>query len=163
MKGVQPMKPAFPVSTLGMLLLSFCLGCSGHQLQVKELPEPEYPIVARTQNIQGEIGLILAIGTDGKVIYVQGSPEDPPALVQGAEDNARQWVFGPFAPDETFPVYREVTYVFRIESEGSRSDCIVPPKVITHLPDRIEIITTPCSGDHMDITPNKPPSNAPRP
>jgi TonB-like protein len=149
-------------SAISVLIASLCLGCSGHPLQVKELPEPDYPMAARIQNTQGDVHLILRIGTDGRVIDAEGGSEEPPALVQGAEENARQWIFDLSPSDATFPISQEVTYEFRIEG-GTKDECVEPPRVVTHLPDRLEIVVTPCTGDHLEYAPTKPSGKAPQP
>jgi hypothetical protein len=123
------------------------MGCSGQQIRVKQIANPEYPRQARFLNIQGTVEVTVAIGPDGKVLYATGSGANA-ALVEAAEQNAAQWVFGPFPAVAEFPLRHAITYVYTLEGHpvfiGTR------PTVRTHLPDRIEIIAIPMKSDYAD-------------
>jgi len=56
--------------------------------------EPEYPEVARQQNIQGSVILDVHIGADGAVQEVRVA-SGPPLLAQAASDAVKQWKFKP--------------------------------------------------------------------
>jgi TonB family protein len=86
----------------GLLLL----GCGHANLKIESIGQPEYPLEARTERIQGTVVVEVQIGVNGKVLWAQGSGAKP-VLVQAAEQNARQWVYGPFPPKFKFPLYHE--------------------------------------------------------
>jgi len=90
----------------------------------------------------------LSIGTDGRVRYAEGSGA-PDILVKAAEENAREWVFGPFPPVFEFPVDHTVQYIYKLE--GKPVVVAVPPTVRTFLPDRVEITATPLVTDYPPL------------
>lgn len=87
----------------------------------------------------------VSIGVDGKVISAMGSGAHR-ILIEAAEENVRQWVFGPFPAVAEFPLSHKITYVYKLE--GKPSTVAVPPRIKTFLPDRVEIITTPLHSDY---------------
>lgn len=118
--------------------------CRGQPLQVQRIANPDYPIQAHTRNIQGTVRVDIEIGPDGRVLSAKASGAHG-ILVDAAEKNVRQWVFGPFPPVGEFPIYHTVTYVFRLE--GKPAFVAYPPLILTHLPDRVEIRTRPFESD----------------
>ena len=118
-------------------VIVLCSGCSERRLQVQHIANPVYPQGALVQNIQGTVTVSVVIGADGKVLLAQGSGAHP-LLVEAAEKNVRDWVFGPFPSVAEFPIYHTVTYVFKLEGPPL-SVGLFPPVVDTYLPDRIEI------------------------
>jgi len=123
-----------------VFVVFLCFGCS-KQPVVVSIGHPEYPTEARIDGIQGTVEVQIAIGADGKVTFANGSGRRY-VLVRAAEANVRQWVFGSFPPRSGFPMYRWVTYVFRLEGNPTEI-ATQPPTVRTDLPDRIEIVATP--------------------
>jgi periplasmic protein TonB len=57
--------------------------------------EPQYPEVARRQNVQGPVTLSAVVGEDGEVRSVTVLSGDP-ALRKAALDAVQQWRFKPF-------------------------------------------------------------------
>ena len=136
-----------------LCLMLLFVGCRNHQLQVRDLATPEYPNEARVGNIQGMVRVSVVIGPDGRVMVAKGSGAHP-ILVEAAEKNVRQWVFGPFPAVYEFPIYHTVTYVFKLE--GPPAFVVYTPAIRTYLPDRIELQSRLFESDY-------PPSAAPRP
>src|ERR1700738_793124 len=77
-------------------LMLVTLGCRD-KLRVERITDPEYPSPARYEGAQGTAIVMVTIDSSGKVTYAHGSGA-PDVLVKAAEENARQWVFGPFPP-----------------------------------------------------------------
>jgi hypothetical protein len=132
---------------LTCLLLS--VACNTGRLHVELIATPEYPIPARG-DIEGTVEVDILIGPDGKVFAAKGSGAHP-LLIEAAERNVRQWVFGPFPPVAEFPISHKVTYVYRLE--GAPSSMILPPTIYTHLPDRIELVCRPFRSDYPETIP----------
>lgn len=136
-----------------LCLLANLLGCSQGNVRVTFLPEPSYPDKARIGNIQGTVEVGMQVGTDGRVLWVHGSGASP-VLVEAAEKNARQWIWGPFPPKFEFPWYHEVFYEYKLE--GNPASVVIDYATIkTQLPDRIQIIATPFQSD-FDVGPASP-------
>lgn len=150
-------------ATIVFTLILVIAGCSDkqRQLHVERITTPEYPTPARLQNAQGTVFVKVAIGPDGKVMFAQGSgapqvyfedkeyksPGAPDMLVKAAEENAKQWTFGPFPSDGEFPVHHLIEYVYKLE--GKPLVTVSSPRVTTHLPDRIEIFAAPAAPDKI--------------
>jgi len=101
------------------------------------MANPEYPLRAMVNNIQGRVEVQVQIGADGKVIFAKATGPHP-ILEEAAENNVRQWEFGPFPPEARFPIYHIVIYDF--ELKGPPLSVIQMPTIVrTHLPDRVEI------------------------
>jgi TonB family protein len=145
---LESMRPG-PLAVVFVVCL--CLGCS-KQPTLVSIGHPEYPDEARIDGIQGTVEVQIEIGVDGKVTFANGSGKHY-VLIRAAEDNARQWVFGSFPAKSEFPMYRWVTYVFRLEGHPTEV-ATEPPGVKTDLPDRIEIIATPVHPDEWIFTPS---------
>lgn len=80
---------------------------------------PEYPTMASAAKMQGDVNLIVTIGTDGRVTDV-GGVQGPPLLTRSAADAVRQWVFAPVLRNGNPIVARtRVTVPFRIEGEAA--------------------------------------------
>jgi TonB family protein len=129
-------------------------GCHGTALKVSTIGKPDYPIRARVDGIQGKVVVGVEVGTGGVVVSAKGSGGDS-VLVTAAESNARDWVFGPFPNQFSFPVYHEITYVFRLEGTPV-TVATEPPDVKTRLPDRIEIIAPPIRANKFTVLPSHP-------
>ncbi|GEM_PF-6823209 len=114
--------------------------------------------MARLDGVQGTVTVGVQIGTDGKVMWANGSGASP-TLVRAAEANAREWVFGPFPTKFKFPVYHEITYMFKLEGHPTEA-APGPCDVSTDLPDRIEISATPVTGDTLQYYPTGKPGAA---
>jgi TonB family protein len=99
---------------------------------------PEYPLRAIANNIQGRVDVQIEIGAGGKVIFAKAIGASP-LLEEAAENNVRQWEFGPFPPDCEFPIYHSITYVFMLERLPPSVWAPSPVVVHTYLPDRVEI------------------------
>jgi TonB family protein len=137
--------------TAGLIALLTC--CNRNiQLDVKHVAQPDYPLQARSENIQGAVEVEVGIGTDGTVISASGSGGNW-ILREAAEKNASQWVFGPFPRVAAFPMYRTITYVYKLE--GKPIFVAHPPRVRTFLPDRVEIVASPLASDYGPIIEDK--------
>jgi TonB family protein len=128
-----------------ILALTFALwGCQHEQLHVQYVGEPEYPYPARFDNLQGTVTVRIRIGPNGNVESVKGSGA-PDILVKAAEENLKQWRFGPFPPVSEFPIEHTVLYTYKLQG---KPQIVGSPLVInTFLPDRIEISTRPLIPD----------------
>ncbi len=134
------------ILALSASALATCCGCRRPDLRVAHMVQPDYPLAARIKNLQGTVELGITIEIDGKVSGALGSGADP-ILVEAAEKNARQWIWGPFPSRFQFPYYQEIQYVYELQG-NPKAVVIVPPMVNTDLPDRIEIIATRFYDDH---------------
>lgn len=142
---------------LDILLLAVAvlgLACSGNyeRVDVLSLSTPKYPIEARSRNIEGKVTLHISIGPDGKVLSAKGVGGHP-LLAAAAEENVREWVFGPFPPDGEFPIWHTVVYEFRLEGDPL-SVVLEPPIIRTHLPDGVDIIARPFKSDYPPTVPD---------
>jgi hypothetical protein len=140
----NPLTRVVAVLALGLSLL----GCRQGQFHVAHITNPEYPLRARFENLQGTVTAKVIIGADGKVTYAGGSGA-PDVLVKAAEENAQSWVFGPFPPVFEFPAYHTIQYVYKLDGKAT---VVAPvPIVKTFLPDRIEISATPLVSDYPPL------------
>jgi len=105
---------------------------------------PDYPIEAMLKNVQGEAKVDVLIGPDGRVLAATGTGTDP-ALVGAAERNVREWVFGPFPPHCRFPVEHQIVYKFTLQ--GKAKYIGIQPRIITDLPNKVEIVASPMASD----------------
>jgi len=120
--------------------------------------EPVYPITAQSSNVEGIVDLIVQVGMDGRVLSVAEGAEGSATnrdLVAAAEENARQWLWGPFPPKFQFPWYHNIRYVFKLQGKPTAFP-VRPPIVRTRLPDQIEIIAIPCYKSYLDLKPLGP-------
>ena len=68
--------------------------------------EPQFPVIARTAHVSGEVRV--RITTDGESVTKAVAESGPPLLHKAVEDNVRTWKFVPHTPG-TF----EVAFEFR--------------------------------------------------
>lgn len=115
-------------------------------LRVKEIANPTYPSIAQTRNIQGKVDVDIGIGPDGRVLWAKAS-SGPYLLREGAVENVKKWVFGPFPPHCAFPIYHTVTYDF--ELRGKPVAVMYEPSIETFLPDRVVLVTHPFVNDFV--------------
>jgi TonB family protein len=136
-----------------VMLVVMSVGCREDKLRVDHIEQPAYPLSARSQNEQGTVVVRVGIGANGKVIYAKGSGA-PETLVRAAEENAREWTFGPFPAISVFPVDHTIQYVYKLEGKP----LVVAPNPIikTFLPDRIEIVAVPLVSDYPSLEEYKP-------
>ena len=57
--------------------LIICCACSPERVQVKYVPEPDYPLQALIRNIEGTVLVTACFGVDGKVASVAGTGGNP--------------------------------------------------------------------------------------
>src|SRR5579859_2592035 len=124
------------VRLLPIVILVTLLGCRDNVVHVEHIKPPEYPLRARFENAQGTVTVRIGIAADGTVIFATGSGA-PDVLVQAAEENVKQWTFGPFPRVSVFPVEHTIEYVYKLE--GKPQIAGYEPTVRTFLPDKIEI------------------------
>jgi TonB family protein len=134
--------------SLGLVLLLMLMGCGRCDLHVRQIAQPDYPLPARFDNIQGTVEVQVTILADGKVTFAKGSGAHP-ILIEAAEQNARQWMFGPFPKVSRFPLYHTIKYEYKLE--GVPVGVGSPPTVTTHLPDRVEVVAGRLMGDRINI------------
>jgi len=140
----------FPSVLLATLIFG---GCGQEkELAVERMAMPEYPVEARSANIQGRVIVSILIGPDGKVLFAKARSGHP-VLQKAAEENVRQWVFGPFPPVGEFPIEHAVTYEFKID--GKPAYVVYAPLILTFLPDRVEIIGRPVESDYPESVPDR--------
>jgi TonB family protein len=125
------------------------------------MANPDYPPRAQVNNIQGTVHVEVLIGADGKVMLAKAISSADPVLAEAAEKNVRQWEFGPFPPEATFPIRHIVTYTFTLK--GPPLFVAVLPTVRTHLPDEVEIESRLFENDLDYLQPASPPEGAKRP
>ena len=140
--------------TLVLVLMLAVLGCR-EKLHVEKIVDPAYPFPARYENLQGTVVVKTIIGSDGRVTYAKGSGA-PEVLVKAAEENAKQWVFGPFPPICEFPIYHSIQYTYKLE--GKPKVVAIEPVIKTFLPDRVEISAVPLVSDYPPLEEYKPTS-----
>ncbi len=123
--------------------------------------EPGYPVTAQSNGVEGVVELIIQVGMDGRVLSATdvserraGGPGANPDLVAAAQENAQQWLWGPFPQKFQFPWYHNIRYVFKLQ--GKPTHFPLRPIVRTRLPDQIEIIAIPCYKTYFDPEPAKP-------
>jgi TonB family protein len=122
-----------------------CCTRQQEQLHVLHIANPEYPTAALVNNFQGTVHVDILIGADGKVMAARALTTAYPTLAEAAEKNVRQWEFGPFPPEATFPIRHIITYVFTLK--GPALSVRYLPTVRTHLPDEVEIESRPFKDD----------------
>jgi len=130
---------------ISILLVSLLLCSCNHRgpdgLRVINLPQPDYPVEAREQKVQGTVEVDVFIGTDGRVIAAVGKGTQS-TLVHAAEQNARLWVFGPFSTASQFPINHKIAYRYELcaDCKFTISDS---PIIKTNLPNSLDIISQP--------------------
>lgn len=147
-----------------LLTMGFSAACctrQEEQLHVLHMANPEYPPYALVNNIQGTVHVEILIGADGKVAGAKALFTPYPVLGEAAEKNVRQWEFGPFPPEATFPIRHIITYVFTLK--GPPLSVGVVPTVRTHLPDEVDIESRLFENDFGALEPVSPPKGAKRP
>ena len=86
--------------------------------------EPEYPMVARENHIQGDVRLLVSIGSDGKVQEITRISGHP-LLMVAAIDAVKQWEYKP-ALCSSGPAESEgdvmVQFHMRATVPGTKSD-----------------------------------------
>ena len=92
---------------------------------------------------------------DGKITSAEGSGA-PDILVKAAEENARQWVFGPFPARSEFPIYHVIRYIYKLD--GKPKTVAYRPTIKTSLPDEIDISAVPLVSDYPPLENYKPTS-----
>jgi hypothetical protein len=100
--------------TTVMVFLQVC-GVAAQQpkIPILEKKTPIYAGIARQARLVGDVHLVATINEQGSVIGLHGSGAHP-LLCKIAEDNLRQWKFGPFPTGQKFPFTYEITYTYRI-------------------------------------------------
>jgi len=101
--------------------------------------------------MQGVVVVTVGIGTDGKVNYANGQGTSW-LFVHAAEENAKGWLFQ-VPPRARFPLQHQIKYTFTIDKEGGWN---LNPRVVTNLPDAVEIIATPAAADEFILVPDQP-------
>jgi len=127
---------------------------------VLHMANPEYPPQALVANMQGTVSVGILIGADGKVMVAKAGCSAYPVLAEAAEKNVRQWEFGPFPPEATFPIHHIVTYVFTLK--GPPLSVGVVPTIRTHLPDEVDIESRLFKND-LDFLQPISPAESPKP
>jgi TonB family protein len=122
--------------------LQLSVAVAGQKLiPIKEKKLPIYPPLARRAHlVGGDVQLVAEIDRNGVVTSVHGSGTHP-LFCKAAEENLRQWKFGPFAPDQQFPANFKITFSYRMA--GSPAAYSVPATVKWKLPERVEIVVPP--------------------
>jgi hypothetical protein len=143
----------FMCRIIGLIFFLAILGCQDNKPHVLHIVEPEYPLNARLLNLQGTVVVNLHIGADGKVRYAKGSGA-PDILVKAAEENVREWTFGPFPAVAIFPLDHTLEYVYKLN--GKPMVVASNPVIKTFLPDRIEISASPLVSDYPPLKEDKP-------
>lgn len=128
-----------------LLVTGGLTACQGRAVKVSSIGQPDYPIRARVDRIQGKALVSVQIDAHGTVVSAKGSGASS-VLVKAAEENARKWRFGPFPASYRFPIYRQIVYVFRLE--GRPVPVVTEPcDIKTKLPGWIEISAPPVAPD----------------
>jgi TonB family protein len=147
--GADGTSPRSEISRLlAVLAVLLICGCQQSGLHVQYMTEPEYPSPAQYAKIQGNVNVELVITADGKVVSARGSGASP-LLIEAAENNAKQWVFGPFPTRSQFPIHHTIAYTYVLQ--GDPTVVNVMATVRTYLPDRVEVIAAPLESDYPAI------------
>jgi hypothetical protein len=117
-KIVHNSKALGRLTVLVFVLFAFRLQLSttaaGHdRVPIKEKKPPIYAPIARQARLTGDVQLVAEIDRDGVVTSVHGCGAAP-LLCKIAEDNLREWKFGPFPVAQKFPLTYKITYSYRI-------------------------------------------------
>jgi hypothetical protein len=135
------------------LISTFLSSACSRRVEVKEIVQPEYPIVEQSNGVAGAVEVLIQVGVDGRVISVSEAPDESganPELLGAAKNNAKQWLWGPFPANFEFPWYHRVRYNYKLR--GQRTHFPYRPLIIkTHLPDEIEIIAIPCDKTYLEL------------
>lgn len=107
---------------------------------VRDIVAPSYPRLARMAQLQGSVWLELKIDQSDRILSAQGSGAHR-LLVEEAEKNIRQWTFAPIAGAVRFPITHRIEFRYQLKGKPRYDEPI--PKVIFHLPDRVEITSPP--------------------
>jgi len=103
---------------------------------------PEYPPIARTAHIVGQVGVKLTIDADGNVSDVQVVSEEPyPRLLwRSTVDNARKWTF---EKPVRAPYELTITYEYGFDKSLPVNHGDGPPimKVVLDLPNHVSILS----------------------
>jgi protein TonB len=76
--------------------------------------QPQYPLLAKSARIQGQVLLTAVIGKEGDIEQLQ-AVSGPPLLVRAAMEAVRQWRYRPYLLDgKPCPVETEITVTFRL-------------------------------------------------
>ena len=116
------------------------LSADNKSLCVRRIVVPGYSGLARMAWLQGELRVEIEIDAYGKVISAKGTGAHP-LLLEEAEKNLRQWIFGPFHKGIKFPIRHSVIYIYALK--GKEVYRAPPPKVVLELPDRVSITSQP--------------------
>lgn len=118
-------------------------------LKVVYMPQPDYPVPAGIQGVQGVVIINVAIGTDGKVAYAVAESGPDYLLRESAEQNAKLWIYQ-VPPRGRFPLEHHIKYTFIIDKNLAPNTL---PTIVTDLPDAVEVISGPMYGDVWQLAP----------
>ncbi|HEX7959141.1 MAG TPA: TonB family protein [Terriglobales bacterium] len=80
--------------------------------------QPEYPFIAKTARIQGEVVLTAVVGRDGSIQHLT-VVSGPPLLIDAAIDAIKQWRYRPFLLNrEPVEVETNITVTFSLSRDA---------------------------------------------
>ena len=91
--------------------------------KVVQHDEPQYPLLARTANIQGDV--VVKFSTDGQSVQQAEAQSGPPLLQKVSVDNVRTWKFAAHTPG-TF----HVTFRYKIQSGSGYVSFLEPADIV---------------------------------
>jgi TonB family protein len=125
-----------------------CFGQADSSLCPKHIEAPEYPAIARTAHIVGQVAVKLTIDADGKVSSAEIVNEDlaTKLLQRNSRDNATKWTFE--KPSHA-PFDLTITYEYGFDKSLPVDHGDRPiTKVILDLPNHVSIL----SNDRVMVT-----------
>ena|SRR6266850_2484892 len=75
------------------LISAFLSSACSRKVEVKQIVQPEYPIVEQSNNVTGVVEVLVQVGVDGRVLSVSEAPDESganPELLAAAKNNAKQ-------------------------------------------------------------------------
>lgn len=131
------------LASFSLLLIQSCCGRASEKVNPKHIETPQFPPLARTARIAGEVDVRLTIEANGNVVSVEAIRNKAgnmphPLLEQYCEENVRKWTFSkPSRP----PVTQNITYDFQFDDRLAPTYDAPIEKTYFDLPDRVRIVS----------------------
>jgi hypothetical protein len=80
------------------------------QVCAKQIDVPKYAPIALAARVSGVVHLVIVVGSEGKVVSVEGSGASQ-MLVDSAKENVSKWIF--CDPEERGTTHLQLQYIYR--------------------------------------------------